>query len=64
MSPPRVVHVEHIRHDPLLGRLTGTVIRRTSDGGLARQKVSAPVDRPSLPHAEADARLRRAANGG
>ncbi|PWJ21336.1 hypothetical protein [Jannaschia seohaensis] len=64
MPTHRVIHVENIRHDPLLGRLSGTVIHRDPEGDLMRQTVTTPVEKPSLAHAEAEAHLRRAADQG
>ena len=61
MTDPKIIHVERIVHDPLLGEVRGVAIRREPDGGLTRHRVSAQVDRPALAHAEAAGRLRQQA---
>jgi hypothetical protein len=61
MYDPTIIHVEHISHDPLLGRVSGTVVRREAGGDVSRHRLTVPVDRAALPHSEADARLREEA---
>jgi hypothetical protein len=58
MEAPKVIHVERIVHDPLLGHVSGVVIRREPNGDLTRLPVTAPVSRPALGHEQAAARLR------
>jgi hypothetical protein len=61
MYDPTIIHVEHISQDPLMGRVSGTVVCLRADGDVSRLRLSVPVRRASLPHSEADARLRREA---
>jgi hypothetical protein len=61
MHDPRIIHIEHISQDPLMGRVSGTVVCRQPDGDLSRMRLSVPLRRASLPHCEAEAQLRREA---
>lgn len=61
MPTTRIIHVERIEQDPLLGHVSGVAIRQGPDGATIRQPVTARVRRATLPHEEAAERLRRAA---
>ncbi|GIT92952.1 hypothetical protein JANAI62_34100 [Jannaschia pagri] len=61
MTVRPIIYIEHIRHDPMAGTLSGTAVRRRPNGEVIRQHMQLRIAQPIRTHDEAVRRLTRAA---